>query len=466
MTSLKKLIAVLAISLPLAALAQQAAAPAAEKPPLAQIYGSLNLNLQNIGTVGSPHLGTAANPLGETNVQSRWAVSADSTNIGVKGTAAVQGGLSVVYQCETSAKLDGTGTNSLCDRNSRVGLTHPTYGTLFLGNWDTPFKAAYYGTKADDPFGSTDVFGSNNIMGSPGFRSRSGDANGFDIRAKNSVVYWTPKIQGFSAKAQVSVNEGADARFHGDPAVKQLDPWNWGAVVNYDQGPLSLLAAYEQHRDLQGLQQILATETAIATATPTLVQPTMAAFALPANAFNLSSLDQAVRVGAGYEVPVPDVGPLTVSAVYEAIKFTQRNTGLSQIQSLWRPALAISAKQRYGDHELRARFNWADKPRIRLSVNAAGTTNSNDVTGLDAHELTFGYAYYLAASTQVYVFYTKIVNGLNATYVPGAGGSLSGAPAVTSSGPATGTTAATSTSTGPAPGADPVAWGIGMKYTF
>ncbi|HEX9244194.1 MAG TPA: porin, partial [Anaeromyxobacter sp.] len=219
MTSLKKLIAVLAMSLPLAALAQQAAAPAADKPPLYQIYGTLNLNLQRIGTVGAPvtTIGGA-----ENNIQSRWAVSADSSNIGVKGTANVAGGFGVVYQCESNAKLDGVvpaAGDVICTRNSRIGLTNATYGTLFLGNWDTPFKALYYGTKADDPFGSTDTFGANNILGSPGSKTRSGQANGFDIRATNSIAYWTPKIMGLGARAQVSVDENATNRYHGTPGA-------------------------------------------------------------------------------------------------------------------------------------------------------------------------------------------------------------------------------------------------------
>jgi predicted porin len=461
MTSLKKLIAVLAISLPLAAMAQQAAAPAAEKPPLAQIYGTLNLNLQNIGTVGSPH---GAN-LAETNVQSRWAVSADSTNIGVKGTAAVSSGFSVVYQCESDAKLDGTGTNVLCTRNSRVGLTHPTYGTLFYGNWDSPFKALYYGTKADDPFGSTDVFGANNIMGSPGFRTLSGGTTGFDIRRTNSVAYWTPKIMGLSGRAQVGVNEGADARYYGGTVgtgaaagetAKQLNPWLLSAAANYDDGPLSVGIAYEQHRDFQAIQAIQFTSNAMFGAA---LVP-----ALPATAANWSTRDEAWRISAGYEVPLP-VGPLTVAAVVENLKYTQRNTGFGQIKELSRPALGLSAKQRYGDHEFRGRFNWANKVRVKLSDLANGTNPNADAftTGTDAHEVTLGYAYYLAASTQVYLFYTKIVNGLHASYVPGAGGSLSGAPAVVGGG----TTAPGGTVPGtPIAGADPEAYGLGIRYAF
>jgi predicted porin len=461
MTSLKKLIAVLAISLPLAAMAQQAAAPAADKPPLAQIYGTLNLNLQNIGTTGSPLATVGGHPDSETNVQGRWAVSADSSNIGVKGTAAVQYDLSVVYQCEFSAKIDGTGTNGPCDRNSRLGLTHAMYGTLFYGNWDTPFKAMYYGTKADDPFGSTDVYGANNLMGSPGFRNRSGDVTGFDIRRTNSVAYWTPKIMGFSAKAQVGVNENADARFHGGPPqtgalaaqqAKGLDPWLWSFTANYDQGPLSVAASYEEHRDFQALQQIAYTANNPGGAA--------AGTALPAGATNWGTRDWAWRLAAGYEIPVP-VGPLTVAAVYEQLSYTWKATNVNEIQRYSRKAYGLSAKQRVGDHEFRARLNVADTGTCKFG-DSTPTAALVCPGGLGAHEYTLGYAYYLAASTQVYLYWTRIANADNASYVPGAGGSLSGAPAVVGGGAvATGAIPA-----GIRAGADPYAAGLGMRYAF
>jgi predicted porin len=474
MTSLKKLIAVLAISLPLAALAQQAAAPAAATPPLAQIYGTLNANIENIGAPGAPTI--------PQDIQSRWAVSLDSANLGVKGTAAVAGGLSVVYQCETSANLDGISASGICNRNSRVGLTHATYGTIFLGNWDTPFKAAYYGTKADDPFWSTGVYGANNIMGSPGYSAVATVTNSFtastntpaptvasfDLRAPNSIAYWTPKIQGVSAKFQWSVNEFSTFRlFGGTPSTQQpfttttgannqqLAPQVLSAVVNYDQGPLSVLVSYEQHRDMQGIKAFnfyrdSATSGAAGGVT------------IPQQTINFASRDEGWRVGAGYEIPLP-IGPLTVAAVWEQLKYTSRNeapisargaasVGNNGVSEYKRPAWSFSAKQRYGDHEIRGRFNWADKGSCEINNGADCAAN---VAGKDVHEVTLGYSYYLAASTQVYAFFTKIMNGQQAQYTPIAGGTTSGSPAVVAPGQ----------TVFPA-GADPEAVGVGIKYAF
>jgi predicted porin len=492
MTSLKKLVAVLAVSLPLAALAQQAAAPAADKPPVAQIYGTLNMNIQSTWADGASDIQVGPPPAtlpagyfakgSRNDIQARWAVSADSSNIGVKGTAAVAAGLGVVYQCETSAKLTGYTTNVtsaslskalgfLCDRNSRLGLSHPVYGTLFLGNWDTPFKAAYYGTKADDPFGSTDVFGANNMLGSPGFNVVSGsapigDRNGpfdsssgrsasFDQRAQNSIAYWTPQIMGFSARFQLSVNEFSTKKYTdqeaGATAVPVLSPSLYSGAVNYDQGPLSVVVAYEQHRDFQGMRVMFGGAPAGI--------PQSAGGAVALNGLNTATTDQAWRVAAGYEIPTP-VGPLTVAGVWEKLIYNTRNSTKSNpaaavpviaLSDYQRNAYGLSAKYRTGDHELRFRYNWADKGSCKAVETAAGSGVDCTADGTSARQIAVGYAYYLAASTQVYAFWDKITNSSAATYTLGAGGAVSGAPAVVGGTPY---------------GADPQAVGVGMKYAF
>lgn len=207
MTDLRKLlVAALTLSLPLTALAQttpaepskpppEATPPAAKPPPppppAVQVYGTLNVNLQYTqakdATVGNAN-----------DVSSRFGVSIDSSNVGVRGTLKLNDAVSAVYQCETGANIDGEATVTLCNRNSRVGLSNAAFGTVFYGNWDSPYKSGTYGTKADDPFGNTDVYGFNGLMGSPGWSVRSTTINNaapaaagvasFDNRIANAVA--------------------------------------------------------------------------------------------------------------------------------------------------------------------------------------------------------------------------------------------------------------------------------------
>lgn len=413
MTSLKKLTVAMAI-LPCAALAQAPAAAPAK--PLAQLYGTLNVNLQYTEASDA----TAAN----SDVAPRAAISIDSTNIGVRGTFDLgRGGLGVVYQCETQASLDGEDTRAICNRNSRVGLSG-NFGTLFYGNWDTPYKALAYGTKADDPFGNTDVFGFQGIFGSPGYGVRStafngaapaatGTANaGFDQRAANSVAYWTPKFAGLSGRVQWSVNE-----FRAANGI--VEPMLLAAGVNYDMGGLSVGVAAEYHEDMYGIRTINA-----------------------ANAGTNASKDLGLKAVAGYELPLGG-GTFGVSAMVEQLSYEQENAAAG-FKDYSRLAWLAGLKFRMGDHEFRARYGQALDPDITAATGTPLAANAEDDLG--AQHYSVGYAYHLAKSTQIYAFFTQIMNDDRARYVFGVSGS-----AVVVAAPA---------------GADPLAGGLGIRYAF
>jgi hypothetical protein len=406
MTSLRKLIAVGAAVLPLAGSAQT---PPAAPAPLAQLYGTFNVNLMYTGAPNPTAPGSNATTGG---VRPRTAVSIDSSNIGIKGSAAVDFGLSVVYQCETSAQVDAQGSAPvICNRNSRLGLSSPVYGTIFYGNWDTPFKASYFGTKADDPFGNTDVYDSEGIMGSPGFLSRpgagltntgTGTSVNFQNRAANSVAYWTPKIMGISARFQYSADENADNK-------KIRDPFLYSGAVNYDQGPISVFVAGEDHEDW----------------------------------ISSNSHDYALRVGAGYELANP-FGATTLGVVGEQLWYYSKvgfNPGTGTVKKYDRQAVQVGLKHRMGNHEFRARWQYADAGNAKAMDGSKVPTN-----GIGAKNYALGYAYYLSTAAQVYLYWTEMDNERFATYTFGTAG-----PAYVSTLQA---------------GSDPWAVGLGLRYAF
>jgi len=430
MTSMKKLIAALAVSLPLAASAQQAAAPAA---PLYQWYGTLNLNMQYI-EVSNP---TSPNPLGggaPRNMTGRLALSTDSSNIGIRGTADTQvAGVGVVYQCETSANLDGEGVSGICNRNSRLGLSSG-YGTLFYGNWDSPYKALFYGTKADDPFGNTDVYDAGAIIGSPGLYTRAsggrstGGTTGntllsFNQRAGNSIAYHSPKFQGVQFKAQYSANEFQNRAGDIAPAL-------YSAGLAYDAGPLSAAVAYERHEDF-GQVAINTTTGAVAVAAPT-----------------QTTVDQGVKFGAGYEFGLP-AGALTVSAQGEYLKISTSHPLNLAFDNAARWAYLVGLKYRAGSHEIRARFMQALDQDIKFR-GVTFSPNAGKDTG--ANNYTLGYAFYLSSAAQVYAYGTYMDNAKHATYTFATGG-----PAKLTD--TTGTELWTA-------GANLFAAGLGMRYAF
>lgn len=391
MKALKKLVAVAALALPLASFAQEAAKPAEPPkppPPAVQVYGTLNANFQYTGAEGATN--------SAQNVKPRFAVSLDSSNVGVRGTLELASGLKAVYQCETYASIDGDDVRGICNRNSRVGISGD-FGTIFLGNWDTPYKAGTYGTKADDPFGNTDTFGHQGIMGSPGYGARSSAYGSsaasvttvsFDQRAANSVAYWSPKFSGVSFKLQAAADEYSNA-------AGTIRPYLVAGVLNFDSGNLSVVGQFEYHSDSFGIR-------------------TMSG----ANAGNAASKDAAIRLAAGYDIPVGDA-TLNVMGMVESLGYTQKDA-TDGFKSYNRVAYLIGGKFRSGDHEVRARWSQALDPSIKAFDG--GTLAAGAEDDLGAKSFAVGYAYHLAKSTQVFLYYTQIMNDDRARYTFGVGG--------------------------------------------
>ena len=360
-TRTKLLAAFLALSLPLAALAQEAAKPA--PPPEAKttvtVYGTINANL---------HYSKADGETSATDVDGRWAVSLDSSNIGFRGTLEASPELGATFQCETAANVDGIALASLCNRNSRVGITGKSWGTLWYGNWDTPVKAGAYGTKADDPFGNTDVFGHQNIMGSPGFGYRSsawltgnpsattagGFIHGFDIRANNSVGYHSPKFGNMlSVKLQYSVNELAPAD------TSEISQGLLSGVLNLDYGPLSAFFSYERHEDAMAL--------------PAIVQD-------PAtNPVTISTTDWIWRAGAGYEFKWA-AGATTPVFWFEQLTLGQDDAPIGGFTEAKRWAWMAGLKHRYQNHEVRFRYSTADDGECSVNGGTCETVDAGATT--------------------------------------------------------------------------------------
>jgi len=417
------------------------------------VYGTANVNLQSTEASGA----TSAT----SNVKSRLGVSVDSSNVGVRAALKVNDMLSGVAQCETSANVDGIAGAVLCNRNSRVGLTFTyddgkkTIGTLFYGNWDTPYKAAAYGTKADDPFGNTDVFDAASIVQSPGFNTKTGAysvasntvVTSFALRAQNAVAFHSGVFPGgLSFRLHYTTNE---FKASGSPVGAVLqNPELYSAAVNWESGTLipmaacSAFGAWEQHKDGFGL---LGINPAPATGAYTLNRfgATAANSAGTATAA-LHTTDTGLRFGAGCEVPLTPV-TITVGGVYEMLTFEQSAAVTGSLKKYDRNAWHAGLKLVFPwvfPIEIRGRYSVADKGSASIAGGAASST-----TDYGASMLAAGAAIHLAPTLQVYAFYTQITNDRNAQYTFG----TAGAAAVAGATPV---------------GADPQAFGLGARMAF
>jgi predicted porin len=129
------------------------------------------------------------------------------------------------------------------------------FGNVFLGRWDTPFK--YTQLLQVDPFGDL------TIASPAGITMRQ---LAFDVRANNSLQYWTPNFSGFTARFVVTSNEAKSDAPAASGTAAGANPRLYGGSIDWTSGPFYVAYAYEKHKD-QIPQSTLSSTTVFAQGT-------------------------------------------------------------------------------------------------------------------------------------------------------------------------------------------------------
>ena len=166
-------------------------------------------------------------------------VSSNNSRFGIKGSEDLGGELKGIWQFEQTLQMDGdansSGTSSSFGslRNTFLGLAGKSWGSVKLGNIDTPYKSS---TSRLDMF--ADTYGDYNaIMG-----SITNGSNAFDVRQPSSVLYESPSFGGFSFAGMYGFrNEVASNTGNG----ANNDPQLHSAAISYINGPLFASLGYE-----------------------------------------------------------------------------------------------------------------------------------------------------------------------------------------------------------------------------
>jgi predicted porin len=213
-----------------ASLALCAATQAHAQSESVQIYGRLNVGLEDVKT--------SADAKG--NAVSTNRLSNNRSVLGFRGSEDLGGGLKAIFQIEGTLSPD-TGAGSPAQRDTRVGLDGAA-GTLFLGHWTTPYNNATAGL---DPFYPTTA-GYMSIMGngSASTTDNVSDTSSFDRRQQNSLSYYTPVWNGFSLRTMQGLNEERPAS-GAKPSLTSL-------AGIYEMGPWYVVATHERHHEYQG----------------------------------------------------------------------------------------------------------------------------------------------------------------------------------------------------------------------
>jgi predicted porin len=382
------------------------------------IYGTLNADFERVEAKDSNQSGPGNSLVGAPSAATspeldpRNRVSSNSSNIGFRGTEDLGNGLKAIFQCESSTRVDNGG-DGFCTRNTHVGLSG-NWGTVFYGQWDTPFKVigtrvdAFYATGIGDgeAFYGTPGFGVANatLSGTPGSFGTAttlgaGANASFERRQGDSVQYWSPNWAGFSLRVGYSANEGKSSDPPGSaPGVTgtgtvEVDPDTWSVSATYNPGPLLLAAGYERHSDWFGLRS-MTTNSAVVGAT------------------NDSSTDDGIRLTAGYRF-----GNTTLNVLWERLEYENDGGAATNVEKYERDVWYVSLLHKFGAWTLRAFYANADEGECDLV--GGGDCNADD-TGADGWAI--GASYSLSKRTDLYGYFVRIDNDDLQSYTFGVNG--------------------------------------------
>ncbi len=250
------------------------------------IYGHLDLSVDEVDNglkAGVSPFSPGGNGAGALDphlsgrVGWRPQISSNLSRIGIRGSHDLGGGLSAVFQVETSIDVSSEpqGKDGLAGRNSFVGFANPAWGAVKVGKTDLPYKLS---TGRMDPFSAT-IGDYNSIMGNTGGDNRAE----FDTRVPHVIWYESPNWSGFHLNAAFSPGQNRNPQNIGASAGEGNCPggnaapvslgnplttgnnttqmgsadnppcqdgaWNnvFSAAGLYSAGPMYLVLAYELH---------------------------------------------------------------------------------------------------------------------------------------------------------------------------------------------------------------------------
>ncbi|BEV70949.1 MULTISPECIES: porin [unclassified Paludibacterium] len=310
---------------------------------------------------------SASNSNSNATYPGRARVQDQNSRIGFKGTEDLGNGLKTIWQVESSLKnFDQGGTNdkgeqaTFATRNTFVGLSDSTLGTVRLGYYDSAYKR-FTNVGANIMADTTaDIMGSSSIAG-------RGEA-----RLKNSIHYETPVWSGF----QAGLSYGFDESTTQNPST---NTGRWSLGASYTNGGLKVGAAYDRQSD---------TSTKALTST---------------SGFSASTRTAGVnttfwRLASSYKF---DFGTM-VAANYESASYGNiAGAGSSNLsQKDW--TLAVS--QTFGNATVALSYTKLG------GLSNVSSTNSGD---WGANQWVLGGTYNLSKQTQILAYATRLKNEAN-----------------------------------------------------
>jgi predicted porin len=319
------------------------------------IYGRMHLDIENT-KAGGPSAVTL------NKVQN------DSSRIGFKGNEDLGNGLKAIWQVESGFAADDGSSGTLGSRETFIGLSSNTLGTVKAGNFLVAIDDLHF--IAGNTFQYTTGISNDAALWLNGGNLATG---GFDVRAGNSITYQTPDFNGLSSRVQYSFTTGT-----GNSETTKGGASLISGNVLYRKGPLSVGYGIQANRDMQ----------------------------LMSSNFYQRGLTN--MLAAGY-----NFGSIYVGGLIEHDKLENiNNTGKDRSRNYG----SLTASYTLGRNVFSALYGKAGS-----WSGGAGVANSGAKMG------SVAYNYVLSKTTQLYLLYTSMHNDANATYVLGGSPGLTAA---------------------------------------
>jgi predicted porin len=329
------------------------------------LYGRLNVDLEFVN---------GRQPDGSNPTVSR--LSSNSSRFGVRGTESLGGGLSAIFQIESSINGDTNGGN-LGGRETFVG---------FQGSWGT-FKMGHFLMPLDDMhpiFGNVPTY-TTSILSTAALWTQGELAKsegGFDARLGNSLRYDSPSFNGLTFSGQISLRDGSGTTGSntGSHVEELRHAYVWGANAIYNNGPIQIGVAGEGNQKVRGP--------------------------------DLNDYDFTITGGYNF-------GVVRLAALYERMKYDIAATqgGGDVKRDLW----GVSGTIPMGPGTWYAFYGWAGNGKGSTcdindegcSARVGGLAKGSDTK---SQQYEISYTYPFSKRTQVYAGYVKINNDNHAAY--------------------------------------------------
>jgi predicted porin len=336
---------------------------------------------------------------GSIDGQTTEGINTNYTNITIGSMEDLGGGLKLDFAYQITANFQST-TASPQNRNSHIGLVGDSWGGVWIGTNENLYERYFY--TVDPLDGAAGMGGNLQIFGSPGYGSvfDAPGANGplgagtgprgtadFYRRTDHTVWYDSPNWGGFTFGAYTTMS----AYKTGNTALSNPKVWGVGGKYVGPTVPIQLWAAYEKHKDLDGLAVI----TGVTSPTYPNATANVGQSAAPS-----STSDQALQFGVGYTL-----GDLFIFGQFEGLKY--KADGLSAATDLIeykRNAWGFGVKWNVPTGYFGAQF-------IKAMNGSCQTVGGGcDASQTGAEMVGLGYYHTLSKQTQAYIMATWIGN--------------------------------------------------------